>query len=161
MRLRATVTPTVGALCPFGKARFASPAIDNASASGKFPDVRDWHIASDRAMQRYVRSWERNGLPTNGCDPTIQAKVTFTFDRFRVWGVGTKRQISSTSAHFGAACAPRRTQLSRPGCPQPLLLNKTIPYSFMNRHETPPAMRLAADSSVCTVTGGECPSPLS
>jgi len=42
MRLRATVTPTVGALCPFGKARFTSPAIDNASASGKFPDVRLW-----------------------------------------------------------------------------------------------------------------------
>ena len=40
MRLRATVTPTVGALCPFGKARFTSPAIENASASGKFPDVR-------------------------------------------------------------------------------------------------------------------------
>src|SRR5215472_15656060 len=34
MRLRATVTPTVGALRPFGKARFTSPAIDNASASG-------------------------------------------------------------------------------------------------------------------------------
>src|SRR5947208_9391593 len=40
MRLRAIVTPTVGALCPFGKARFTSSAIDNASASGKFPDVR-------------------------------------------------------------------------------------------------------------------------
>src|SRR6266496_1579235 len=36
MRLRPTVTPTVGALCPFGKARFTSPAIDNASAFGKF-----------------------------------------------------------------------------------------------------------------------------
>jgi hypothetical protein len=38
------VTPTVGALCPFGKARFTSPA-DNASASGKFPDVRLWQCA--------------------------------------------------------------------------------------------------------------------
>jgi|SRR5262245_17192682 len=27
MRLRATVTATVGALCPFGKARFTSPAM--------------------------------------------------------------------------------------------------------------------------------------
>jgi hypothetical protein len=36
MRLRATVTPTVGALCPFDKVRFTSPAIDNASAFGKF-----------------------------------------------------------------------------------------------------------------------------
>src|SRR6266498_376352 len=43
MRLRPTVTPTVGALCPFGKARFTSPAIDNASAFGKFADVRLWH----------------------------------------------------------------------------------------------------------------------
>src|SRR5438876_9258209 len=42
MRLRATVTPTVGALCPFGKARFTPPAIDNASAFGKFADVRYW-----------------------------------------------------------------------------------------------------------------------
>src|SRR5215471_21503934 len=40
MRLRATVRPTVGAPCPFGKARFMSPAIDNASAFGKFADVR-------------------------------------------------------------------------------------------------------------------------
>ena len=42
MRLRATVTPTVGALGPFGKAGFTPPAIDNASAFGKFADVRLW-----------------------------------------------------------------------------------------------------------------------
>jgi hypothetical protein len=38
------------------------------------------------------------------------------------------------------------------------LLNKTIPYSFMNGQDgTLSAMRPAADSSVCTVTDGECP----
>src|SRR5213075_238761 len=47
---------TVGALCPFGKARFTSPAIDNASASGKFLDVRlcEFSVFS-LAMRNLVR----------------------------------------------------------------------------------------------------------
>src|SRR5258705_8201583 len=70
---------------------------------------------------------------------------------------GTKRQISSTSARFGAARAPRRTQLSRPERPQPLLLNKTIPYSFMNGARSAASDEAGGGKCVCTVTDGECP----
>ena len=81
MRLRATVTPTVGALCPFGKARFTSPAIDNASAFGKFADVcwhRDDRPRGARGRARSKRRWrprqravrcELRLLPTAGVTP--------------------------------------------------------------------------------------------
>src|SRR6266516_4026746 len=65
MRLRPTVTPTVGALCPFGKARVTSPAIDNASAFGKFADVRLWHIPEEAVSSGKVRSLGMTGRAEN------------------------------------------------------------------------------------------------
>ena len=55
MRLCATVTPTAGALCPFGKAKFTSSTLDNASAFGKFAEFCFWPLADLRLARMSCR----------------------------------------------------------------------------------------------------------